>query len=98
MFGDMMDKLQGMKQQMEEIKTGLSNQKITEEMEGIKVTVDGNRKVLDVSIDSKWSDDLEAVEDMIVIVLNKALERAEATHDQEMAKNAGGMLGGFPGM
>jgi len=41
-------------------------------------------------------DDLEELEDLVLIAVKNALEKARALHDEEMGKITGGM--GLPGM
>jgi len=95
MFGDMMDKLQNMKQQVEEIKVKLDGMTVVgEAAEGkVKVTVTGNRTVRNVFIDPSLMSDAEELEDYITIASNRALTQANALYEQEMAGAAGGLMG-----
>ena len=99
MFDNLMNKLQDFQQQNEAVKAKLATQFVTGEAEGIKVTANGNRVITDIHIPSDLLDDAEAVQDLVLLATNRALELAGNLHDAEMAATARGMLGGgFPGM
>jgi len=97
MFGDMMGKLQEMKQQVETAKKRLDDKIIEGEAAdgAIKVSVTGNRKVKNISIAPSLLEDAEELEDMLVIALNRALTLADGVNEQEMAGAAGGLMGGM---
>lgn len=94
-----MGKLQEMKQKVEETKKRLDT--ITVEGEAgsdnknIKVRVTGNRQIKSVVISDELLNDKEELEDLLVIALNRALEKAEKVNEAELAGAAKGML---PGM
>lgn len=101
MFGDMMGKLQDMKQKMEETKKRLDT--ITLEGEAgnnaVKVRVNGNRQIKSVEISPElFSADKEEVEDLLVIAINRALEKAEKVNEAEMAGAAKGIMPNIPGL
>lgn len=99
MFGDMMNKLQGMQQQVEEIKKRLDTITVQGEAEGIVVKISGNRKISDITIPTDLMEDKEALEDLLIIATNRAIEVASNLNDTEMASSAKGMLPpGFPGL
>ena len=98
MFGNnMMKQLQQMKEQMEEIKARLDAITVVgEAYEGkIKVTMTGNRKVVDIHIDPSLTQNVEELQEMLVIAHNRALEKAENVNESEMQGAAKGMM---PGM
>ena len=99
MFGDMMDKLQEMKQQTEKIKKRLDSISVDGDAEGgmVKVVVTANKKVTSITISNELmaEGDKEQIEDLTMIALNKALAKAEDVSDAEMAGAAKGFL---PGM
>lgn len=98
MFGDMMGKLQEMKQEMETTKKRLDGITVTGEAPGgkIKITVTGNRKVTDVNVaEELLQEDKEQLEDFLVMAMNDALAKAEKVNEAEMSGVAKGML---PGM
>lgn len=102
MFGDLMGKLQEAQAQMQESKKRLDDIFIDEEIEGglVKVTVTGNKKIKNLSISQELIDDKdkEAIEDLVLTVLNRALEKAEKVNEQEMGGVAQGMMPGLTDM
>ena len=101
MFGDMMGKLQDMKQKMEETKKRLDT--ITVEGEAgnnaVIVRANGNRQIKSVEISSElYRADKEELEDLLVIALNRALEKAEKVNEAEMAGAAKGIMPNLPGL
>jgi len=98
MFGDMMDKLQGMQQQVEEIKKRLNTITVQGEAEGIIVKINGNRTIQDISIPTELMDDKEALEDLLITAMNRAITQATNLHDTEMASTAKGIIPNFPGL
>lgn len=102
MFGDlsgMMGKLKEAQQKVEETKQRLNTVLIDESgADGkIKVTVTANREIKSISIDSSLQDN-EEIEDYLIITLNKALSRATAINEQEMAIAAKSGMPNIPGM
>lgn len=49
---------------------------VTSETEGVKVTVNGKKEVLNISIDEALMSDKEQLEDLLVVTLNRALDEA----------------------
>lgn len=97
-FGDMMGKLQEMKQRADEIKATLDVTVIKTEGAGgdIKIEITGNRKIKNLQIAASLQHgDKEELEEQLVVALNKAIEAADKINEEEMKKAAGGIL---PGM
>lgn len=94
----MMGKMQEMKQKSEEVKKRLDTISVSGDAES-KVTVisTGNRKITSVQIseDILGIDNKEQLEDLIILAVNRALEKAEKVNEAEMAGVAKGMLPGF---
>jgi len=96
MLGDMMKQLQ---QQVEEAKKRLDT--ITVDAEAgngaVKITCTGNReiKTIDISQDL-LSSDKEELEDLLIVAMNRVLEKANNVHESEMQGTAKGMLPGMP--
>lgn len=98
----MFDKLNQIKQKMDEIRQRLDN--ITVDGEAgdgsVKVTVTANRKVKEINI----SDDLikrgdgEEIGELTVVALNRALEQAENVSESEMKAASAGLFPDLPGM
>ena len=102
MFGDfsgMMDKLKAAQQKIEETKQRLNTVLIDEESANgkIKVTVTANRTIKSIAI-SETLTDKEEIEDYLIIALNKALEKANAINEAELAAAAKNNMPNIPGM
>ena len=95
--GNMMKKLQEMQQKVEETKARLDTILVDGEAAGkVKVTLTGNRGVKSVSIAPELSElDKEELEDLLIIALNQALEKAEKVNESEMKAASAGLI---PGM
>jgi hypothetical protein len=102
MFGDlsgMMDKLKEAQKKVEETKVRLNTVLIDEEQPGkIKVTVTANREIKSIHLDPSILEDTEELEDYLIVTLNKAIQRASAINDQEMAAAAKEGMPNIPGM
>jgi DNA-binding YbaB/EbfC family protein len=99
MFGDMMGKLQEMKQKVEESKVRLNNVIVQGQAENGAITVDctGNNKVVAIKIDPVFFKEAEVddIEELMIVAMNRALDNAEEANKAEVAGAAGGMM---PGM
>jgi len=99
MFGDMMGKLRKMQQQTEKIKKRLDTISVEGEAENglIKVVATANKKITSITIDDRLMSegDKEQIEDLMMVAINKAIEKAENVSNAEMAGAAKGMLPGF---
>jgi nucleoid-associated protein EbfC len=95
-FGDMMGKLQEMKQKADEIKKKLENTVITSETGGIRIEINGNRKIKSVEItDALLKENKDKLMDKIRDAFNNAISQAEQANEDEMKKVAGSMLPGL---
>ena len=90
-----MDKIKQMQASVEESKRNLNVILVEGKAEGIRVSMNGNRRVQEITIDPSLMDDKEALEELMVIAFNRAVESANTVYEQEMAKNAKGLI---PGM
>ncbi len=102
MFGDlsgMMAKLKEAQQKIEATKLRLNTILIDGEAGNglVKVTVTANRAVKNISISEKLTNK-EEIEDLLVIALNKALEKANSISETELAAAAKGGMPNIPGM
>ena len=100
MFGNLMDKL---KDAQLDVKTRLDGILVDGQAEGgkIKVVASGNKEIRQILIDEELfaESDKEAIEELVMIAVNKALEKAEEVNAHEMQSVAKDLLpGGFPGM
>ncbi len=97
-LGDMMGKLQEMKQKAEEIKSRLDEVTIKTEAAGgdIRIEITGNRKIKSLSIAASLQHgDKEALEEQLIVALNRAIEQAGQANEEEMKKAASGLLPGL---
>lgn len=103
MFGDimgMMGKLKETQQKIEETKKRLDSVLIDEQSTDglLKATITANRKIKAVSIDDSLLEDKEQLEDYLLLVMNKAIERASAINEAELAAVAKDGMPNIPGM
>lgn len=98
---ELMGKLREVQAEMERVKQSLDDMIITSSSGGgmVKVTANGNRKVLKIEIDPDIIDrsDKEMLEDLVVAAVNKAMEDAEEQARQALAKVSSGMMPNIPG-
>ena len=96
MFGDFMGKMQEAQKKMEETKKRLDSVYVDAEAESgmIKVTATANMKITNISISDELmkNTDKEAIEDLVIVAINKVLEQAKMVQEAEMAKVAQGAM------
>ncbi len=94
MFDNLMSQMQ---EQANEIKKKLNNTSVEAEAENglVKVKATGNKKILSVEISNDIADDKETIEDLVVVALNKALEKADKIAAEETGTMTKGMLPGL---
>jgi len=64
----------------------------------VKVKINGKKEIVEVKIDSSSSldtDDLAALEDMIMLAVNNAMKKVDRMTEEKMGKFANGMPGLF---
>jgi len=103
MFGDlmgMMGKLQEAQKKVEETKQRLNTVLVDEQSADglLKVTVTANRQIRTLEINNDLLEDKEQLEDYLILTLNKALEKAGAIHEAELAAAAKDGMPNIPGM
>ena len=103
MFGDMMNmmgKLKETQQKIEATKQRLDTVLIDEKSNDglLEVTLTANRKIKSISIDESLLEDKEQLEDYLILVLNKAIERATNVNEAELAAVAKDGMPNIPGM
>jgi len=103
MFGDMMNmmgKLKETQQKIEATKQRLDTVLIDEKSNDglLEVTLTANRKIKSISIDESLLEDKEQLEDYLILVLNKAIERATNVNEAELAAVAKEGIPNIPGM
>ena len=98
-MGDMMGKMQEMKQKSEEVKQRLDTISVSADAENgsVRVVSTGNRKITSITISDELmkEGDKDQIEDLTLLAVNRALEKAEKVAEAEMAGVAKGMLPGF---
>lgn len=103
MFGDIMGimgKLKETQQRVEETKKRLDFVLIDEKSNDglVEVTLTANRKIKNISISDELLADKEMLEDYLVNVLNKAIEKATNVNETELAAVAKEGMPNIPGM
>ncbi|HSD13936.1 MAG TPA: YbaB/EbfC family nucleoid-associated protein [Flavobacterium sp.] len=103
MFGDimgMMGKLKETQQKIEETKKRLDTVLIDEQSNDglLKVTLTANRKVKSILIDDSLLEDKEQLEDYLVLVMNKAIEKATNVNEAELGAVAKDGMPNIPGL
>ncbi len=103
MFGDMMNmmgKLKETQKKVEATKKRLDTVLIDEASRDgkLKVTLTANRAIKSVEIDDELLNDKEALEDYLILTLNKAIEKATQVNEAELAAVAKEGMPNIPGM
>jgi nucleoid-associated protein EbfC len=103
MFGDlmgMMGKLKETQQKIEETKKRLDTVLVDEQSSDglLKVTLTANRKIKSIDVDESLLEDKEQLEDYLILVLNKAIEKATNVNEAELGAVAKDGMPNIPGM
>ena len=103
MFGDlmgMMGKLKETQQKIEETKKRLDTVLVDEQSSDglLKITITANRQVRSIEIDDTLLEDKEQLEDYLVLVLNKAIDKATAVNEAELGAVAKEGMPNIPGL
>lgn len=103
MFGDlmgMMGKLQDAQKKVEETKKRLDHVLVDENSSDnlLQVTITANRTIKSLKIDDALLEDKEQLEDYLILVLNKAIEKATKINEAELAAAAKDGMPNIPGM
>ena len=82
----MMGKLKETQQKIEETKKRLDSVLIDEQSADglLKVTVTANRTIKSITIDDSLLEDKEQLEDYLILVINKAIEKATQVNQTEI--------------
>lgn len=92
----MMKQAQAFQKDMMKIKNEIDNTEFVGENSMIKVTMKGNREVLNVELkfeDSLDKEDIEMLQEMIVSAVNEVNKKIDATTENKMGK-----FGNIPGL
>lgn len=103
MFGDlmgMMGKMQEAQKKIEETKKRLDTVLIDEKSSDglLEVTLTANRTIRSLYISEDLLEDKEQLEDYLIMVLNKAIEKATNINEAELAAAAKDGMPNIPGM
>ena len=96
----MMGKLKETQQKIEDTKKRLDTVLIDEQSNDglLKVTLTANRKVKSITIDDSLLEDKEQLEDYLVLVMNKAIEKASNVNEAELGAVAKEGMPNIPGL
>ncbi|SDW28919.1 YbaB/EbfC family nucleoid-associated protein [Flavobacterium degerlachei] len=96
----MMGKLKETQQRMEETKKRLDSVLVDEQSTDglLKVTITANRTIKSVTIDDSLLEDKEQLEDYMILVMNKAIEKATKVNEAELDAVAKMDMPMIPGM
>ena len=96
----MMGKLKETQQKMEETKKRLDTVLVDEQSTDglLKVTITANRKIKSITIADDLLQDKEQLEDYMILVLNKAIEKATKVNEAELDAVAKMDMPMIPGM
>lgn len=101
-FGNIMRQAQQMQKKMAELAEELK-ERTAEGAAGqgqVKASVTCEFKIKSVTIAKELADpdDTETLEDLVVLAVNDALEKAKRIKEEEMGKVTGGLAGQIPGL
>ena len=96
----MMGKLKETQQKIEDTKKRLDTVLIDEQSTDglLKVTLTANRKIKSIQIEDSLLEDKEQLEDYLILVLNKAIEKASNVNEAELDAVAKMDMPMIPGM
>jgi hypothetical protein len=103
MFGDMMGMMGKLKETQEKVEatkkrmdTVLIDEQSSDSL--LKVTVTASRQIKKIHVDEELLRDKEQLEDYVILVLNKALKKAEEIYDGEVAAVTKDGMPDIPGL
>ncbi len=96
----MMGKLKETQKKVEATKERLNSVMVDEASSDglLKVTLTANRELKSISIDDSLLEDKDQLEDYLVLILNKAIEKASKINEAELAAVAKEGMPNIPGM
>lgn len=103
MFGDMMGmmgKLKETQQKVEATKKRLDTVLVDEKSQDglLEITLTANRELKKITIADSLMEDKEQLEDYLILTLNKAIQKATAVNETELAAVAKEGMPNIPGM
>lgn len=96
----MMGKIKETQQKIEETKKRLDTVLVDEQSNDglLKITLTANRQVKAITIDDSLLEDKEQLEDYLIMVMNKALDKASAVNEAELGAVAKEGMPNIPGL
>lgn len=96
----MMGKIQETQKKIEETKKRLDTVLVDEQSSDglLKVTMTANRELKSITIDDSLLEDKEQLEDYLVLVMNKALDKATSVNEAELGAVAKEGMPNIPGL
>lgn len=89
-----MKKAQEMQSKMQKAQEEVGKQTFTAKQQLVEVEVNGNKKVTKIKIDESINiDDIEMLEDMILIAVNEALDKASKEMENRLGEFGQGLSG-----
>lgn len=82
---------QKMQSDLKKIEQELEMRTYVEENDLVCVECDGKYHITAIKIKSKNLEDLDMLQDMIAVTVNKVIEKAKTEHEQELAKITSGV-------
>lgn len=91
----MLKQAQSLQRDMLKVKEEIDSTEFTGESSLVKVVLKGTKEVVDVKIDAESldSDDIDALQDMILVAMNSAMKKIDETTEKKMGK-----FGNIPGL
>jgi len=91
----MLKQAQSLQKDMMKVKEEVDNTEFTGESSFVKVTMKGTKEVVEIKIDAESldSDDIEALQDMLMVAINQASQKVDETLEKKMGK-----FGNIPGL
>ena len=91
----MLKQAQALQKDMLKVKGEIDSTDFTGESSFVKVTLKGTKELKEVKIDAESldSDDIEALQDMIVVAVNSAIKKIDEVTEKKMGK-----FGNIPGL
>lgn len=82
---------QKMQADLKKVEQELEARVYEEENEFVRVECDGKYHINTIKIKNKNLEDIEMLQDMIAVAVNKVIEKAKTEHEQELSKITGGV-------
>lgn len=91
----MLKQAQALQKDMLKVKKEIDDSEFEGESSLVKVTLKGTKEVVKVNISAEQldSDDIDALQDMIVVAMNAAIKKIDETTEKKMGK-----FGNIPGL